>query len=162
MDIANNWTIVIGITTVISMTLYWSNQAYLSPIIKREEHIKNKVKDDINKKVKELGENIEIAEQEQEALIEEIYDILEIKKVLRELKETFGRKMVPIGILICIFSIGLVSIWESYSSNIFNILFFITLFSILIFSDSFNKMRQFENHLSRYLEGEDPTDIIMN
>lgn len=161
MDIANNWTIVIGIATVISITLHWSNQTYLSPIIKREEHIKNKVKDDIDKKVKKLGENIEIEEQEQEALIEEIYDILEIKKVLRELKEAFGRDMVPIGILICIFSIGLVSIWESYGSNFFGILLFSTLFSIVIFFNSFIKMRRFENHLSRYLEGEDPTDIIM-
>ena len=160
MDIANNWTIVIGIATVISMTLYWSNQAYRNPIIKREEDIKNKVKDDINIKIKNLDKDIEI--QEQEALIVEIYDILELKENFRELKEAFGRKMVPVGILICILSIVLVSIWESNGSNLFIGLLFFTFMFTLIFFESFIKIRQYENHLSRYLEGEDPTDIMMN
>ena len=68
--------------------------------------------------------------------------------------------MVPIAVLVCIISIVLVSIWD-YGNNLANIILFdavilLTLFLIGLFF----KLRRFENQLSRFLEGESPSDIM--
>lgn len=137
------------------MILHWSKQTYLDPITKREEDIKKKVKEDISKKIAEFEEEIG-----DEQFVDEIYDIMAFRKNLRESKIIFGGYMVPIAVLVCIISIVLVSIWD-YGNNLANIILFdavilLTLFLIGLFF----KLRRFENQLSRFLEGESPSDIM--
>lgn len=155
MDIANNWTIVIGVATIVSMILLWSKQAYLDPIREREEDIIRKVKEDIKEKLTNSNKLIE--EKGEEKFVDEIYDIIEFKKFFRELKESFGRRMIPSGIAICFLAAIFVSTWNFFPSNI--LLAYIMLFPIFLIFTDFMKMRKYENFLSRYLEGEDPSSI---
>ena len=98
----------------------------------------------------------------EEKFVDEVYDIVEFRKMLRELKETFGRKMVPSGILLSIFSIVFVSIFQ-YNISWLNLLIGYLLISLSFFLiKGFLTMRNNENLLSRYWEGEDPTIILKN
>ncbi len=65
MDIANNWTIIAGVATIVSMIFYWSKQAYLDPIVNREQEIKKKVRDDAIRKLNESQSIIEEKGEEQ-------------------------------------------------------------------------------------------------
>ena len=155
MDVANNWTIVIGIATIISLILYWSKQAYVDPITEREDDIKKKVKEDISTKISEFKEGIG-----EEQFVDEIYDIMLFRKNLRELKRTFRGLMIPIGLLICIISTILVSIWDFANINIKNFLFWTVIILTIYLIILFGNLRTFENQLSRFSEGENPSDIM--
>ena len=162
MEISNNWTIVIGVATIISLILHWSKQAYLDPIVSQEDSIKEKVRNDIFEKV-ETSEEI-IKERGEEQFAEEIYDIILFRKNLRELKEIFRGKMVVTGILICVVAIILVSISAYYTNNIIFmvvvLLVYILILAVLSLIGLFLKMKKYERRLSRYLEGENPSDIL--
>ena len=157
MEILNNWTIVVGAATIISLILYWTKQAYLDPIINKEEEIIKKVKDDINTKMDKSKEII--AERGEVFFVDEIYDIIEFRKNLRDLKETFRGKMVPSGITVCFMLIGLVSVWN-YNIFVTILIIYIEVLLLTILVGSFIKLRRYESEFSRYLEGEDPTKIF--
>lgn len=160
MEISNNWTIVIGVATIVSMILLWSKRTYLDPIFNKEESIIKKVKGDLKKKLSNHEDLI--SKVGEEKFVDEVYDIVEFRKMLRELKETFGRKMVPSGILLSIFSIVFVSIFQ-YNISWLNLLIGYLLISLSFFLiKGFLTMRNNENLLSRYWEGEDPTIILKN
>ena len=158
MEIANNWTIVVGAVSLISLMFYWSKQAYLDPIVDNEEHVKEKVKDDVGKKLRQFEEIVKEIGEEQ--FVDEIYDIIIFKKIVRDSKEIFRGKMVPVGVTICIISTILILIWESVNEYITIALLGIITILVYILIQFFNTMGKYENRLSKYLEGEDPTDIL--
>ncbi len=157
MEILNNWTIVVGVGTIVTLILYWSKEAYFDPVISREEDIKRKVEEDLTNKLRQYKEIID--EKGEEQFTDEIRDIIEFKKNLRDLKETFKGKMIPFGIGLCVLSIVLVSIWgfNFGLSFIIGYAAFIVLVLVIVF---FLKIKTYENQFSKYLDGENPTKIL--
>lgn len=158
MDVSNNWTIVVGVATIISMIFLWSNTVYMENVRRKEEHIIRKVKADLSKKLKNSGARIRKIGEEQ--FVDEIYDIVAFKRLLRRIKDTFERNMIPSGIFICIFAVILVCVWQNTSLAWRAILIFVILllfFMVLLF---FHQIRKDSNLLERYTEGEDPTEIL--
>jgi len=156
MDVANNWTIVIGTATIVSMILLWSKKAYLDPILKKEEIIIKKIKEDVRNKLTRFDKLIE--KHGEEEFVYGVSYIIGLKADLRDLKNTFGW-MVPLGIILCFISVIIVSIWgfELFWLDFLVIyLGIIPFFIIIIF---FFKMKFLEKKLSRYLEGETPSFI---
>jgi len=158
MDVANNWTIVVGIATIISMLFIWTTKTYLNPIRRRDEDIIEKVKEDLSKKLKESKKLI--SEIGEEKFVDEIYDIIEFRKRLRNLKEIFGNRIVPFGLLTCILVIILVSVWEYNIYWLDLIIFYILIALISLLIRDFLSMKKNENLISRYLEGENPTELL--
>lgn len=150
MDIANNWTIVIGIGTIISLALYWSQEAYLKPIVKDEEKIKQKVKSDISNTLEFADDYVERGEEEQ--FVDEIYDIIKLKRDLRDMKDVFRGKMVPIALILMIVTIGLVTLWELNNILVDVLLAYILILLIVSLITLFMRLRKYERNLSRYLE----------
>ena len=157
MDTSNNWTIVIGVATLLSLIFYWSKQAYLDPIIKNENAIRNKVKQDISDQLEHYKEMVENVGEEK--FVDDIYDIILMKKNIRYLKEAFESIIFP-GIILCIFAIIFVSIsnMDIIELNLIIIYVGILLFGKIIYL--LRQMKRYQNQLSRYLEGEDPTEIL--
>lgn len=157
MDILNNWTIVVGVGAIVTLILHWSKQAYFDPVINREEDTKRKVKEDLTKKLSKYKEIID--EKGEEQFTDEIRDIIEFRKNLRDLKETFNGKMIPFGIGLCLLSVVLVSIWgyNFVLSFIIGYVVFIVLVLVIAF---FFKIKTYENQFSKYLDGENPTKIL--
>jgi len=149
---------VIGVATLISMLFLWTKQAYLDPIRKREEDIIKKVKKDLNDKLMDYKKLIE--EIGEEKFADAIYDIIVFRKFLRELKETFGRRMIPMGLSICALAVTLVSVWDLNIEFLNNLIFVVAIVLSLVLISDFSRMRELENLLSKYLEGEDPAIIL--
>lgn len=158
MDITNNWTIVVGIGAILSLVLYWSQEAYLKPIFNEEEKIKEKVRSDISKKLEVANDYVEKGEEER--FVREIYDIIELKKDLRDLKEIFRGKMVPSSVAVAILTILMVTLWGLNNIFVDTILLYPLILLVTGLAVSFLKLRKYERRLSRYLEGEDPTVIF--
>lgn len=165
MDIANNWTIVVGMATIVSMVLLWSREAYLNPILENETHLFEKVRDDINNIIS--NSNDIISKNGEEALAEELYNLATLKKYIRRAKFIFRHKMIPTGIGIILFTVLLVSLWEFMDKHISILIIngfvaYILLLLIVGLAATFKKMMRFENDVSRYLEGDNPSIIFEN
>jgi len=158
MDVANNWTIVIGMATLVSMVFLLSKKGYLDPIRQKELAIISKVKTDLSIKLEASKKVIE--EKGEEKFVDEIYDIIQFRKVLRELKEIFGRRMIPMGLSACVITVLLVSLWQYHIAWLNGLIFYLGIILVAVVAGDFLRMRKNERLLSRYWEGEDPSRIL--
>jgi len=158
MDITNNWTIVVGIATIISLIFYWSKLAYLDPVIDKEEDIKRKVSLELHTLLNNADDIIRKHGEIQ--FVDEIYDIIESRKKIHEIKFMFRSRMIPSGIGLCFLVIVLVTIWD------YNILLTFTvgyaaIILLLVVIFLFAQMRRYEINFTRYLERENSGNLLL-
>jgi len=163
MDIANNWTIVVGIATIISMVLLWSKEAYLNPVLEHETNLVTKVRDDINNLISNSPSII--SKNGEEKLAEDLYNLATLKKNIRHAKTVFRHKMIPMGIGIVLLTVFIISLWEFKDKNPFFtitivLIAYILLLLVIALGSNFFRIARYENEISRYIEGDDPKLIF--
>lgn len=164
MDIANNWTIVIGVATLVSGVLFWSNNAYLKPILESQTSIIERVRKDLERKLKNNKDVIK--SKGEEGFVEDISNIVSMKYFIRESKSRFRGRMVPLSLGMILLSVIFVSLYDYYSQinalkGIMNFIIIYTAIILLVMiAIDFFKIRKNERLLSRYSEGENPNKII--
>jgi hypothetical protein len=160
MNITNNWTIVIGVATVISTALYWTNKAYLDSILEMRRDIIERVRRDMTERLQNFHELISVEGEERFA--DEIYNIAKFKKFLREARREFNRQMLPRSLTIIVLSVLIVSFYETVDSDYILIMIIVGILLFIQMIFSIHRLLNLEDFLSRYLEGEDPSEILFN
>lgn len=150
-----DWGLVPALGVLTTITLTSAYNLYYKKFIEKENQVKNKVRDDVTNKVNNFQQITSQNQQGEQEFANQISRIAKFKEIVKDSKQLFRRDIIISAIITIISGIAYV-IWIDKRDTIFVVGLIVLGYHLI----SFNSLRVNYDKLERFLNGEDPKNIL--